>query len=66
MLRLKSRRRAVLVETFQELANLSAGALVLGQFVAQQPLPFWLILVGAAIWVALVGLALLFAGAEQW
>ena len=53
MLQLKARRRAVLVETFRELANLSAGALVLRQFVAQQPLSFLSILVGAATWVAL-------------
>ena len=37
MLRLKPRRRAVLVETLRELANLVAGALVLGRLVGNQP-----------------------------
>lgn len=64
MLRLKPRRRTVLVETFRELANLSAAALVLGQFVGQQPLSFWSILAGAGIWFVLVGAALIFAGEE--
>ena len=62
MLRLKPRRRAVLSETFRELANLAAGAMVLGQFVGQQPLSFGALLAGVAMWVTLVGLALLYAG----
>ena len=62
MLRLKARRRVVLVETFRELANLVAGALVLSQFIGQQALSLWLVLAGVAMWVLLLGLALLFAG----
>jgi hypothetical protein len=64
MLRLKTRQRAVLVETLRELANLAAGALVLGQFVGLQPLSVWVVLGGLASWVALVGAAILLSGEE--
>ena len=59
MLRLKPRRRAALGETLRELANLAAGALVLGQFVGEQRLSPRSVLAGIAVWLALVGLALL-------
>lgn len=61
MLRLKPRRRTVLVETLRELANLVAGALVLGRLVGNQPWSLWSIVAGVVAWVALFGLALLFA-----
>lgn len=61
MLRLKARRRVVLVETLRELANLVAGALVLSQFIGQQPLSLSLVLAGVTAWLSLLGLALLFA-----
>lgn len=61
MLRLKPRRRAVLVETLRELANLTAGALVLAQFVGQRPLSVGLALAGVASWVALVVMAVVLA-----
>jgi len=64
MLRLKTRQRAVLVETLRELANLSAGALVLGQFVGLQPLSVRVVLGGLASWLALVGAAILLSGEE--
>jgi hypothetical protein len=44
----------VLVETFRELANLVAGALVLSQFIGQQALSLWLVLAGVAMWVLLL------------
>ena len=59
MLRLKPRQRAALGETLRELANLAAGALVLGQFVGEQRLSTRSVLAGIAVWLALVGLALL-------
>lgn len=65
MLRLTSRRRTVLVETLRELANLSAGALVLGRFVSGQSMSLWLLLAGAGIWLLLVGMALLVAGEQD-
>jgi len=62
MLRLKPGRRAVLVETFRELANLAAGALVLGQFVGEQRLSALAVIGGIATWIALVGIAVWLAG----
>ena len=59
MLRLKPRQRAALGETLRELANLAAGALILGQFVGEQRLSTRSVLAGIAVWLALVGLALL-------
>lgn len=61
MLRLGSSRRAVLSETFRELANLSAGALVLGQMVGERPFSPGILLAGAVMWVTLVGLSLHYA-----
>jgi hypothetical protein len=61
MIRLKPRQRTALGETLRELANLVAGALVLGQFVGEQRLSIWSILVGIAAWVVLVGFVLLLA-----
>ena len=61
MLRLSPRRRTVLVETFRELANLAAAALVLGWFVSREPWSLWLFLGGIAAWLVLVGLAVALA-----
>jgi len=52
MLRLKPQRRAALGETLRELANLAAGALVLGQFVGEQRLSTGSILAGILLWLA--------------
>jgi hypothetical protein len=49
----------------RELANFVAGALVLGQVIAEQPRS-WLIVAGVAAWIALVGLALLLEGERRW
>jgi hypothetical protein len=62
MLEFGSSRRAVLSETFRELANLAGGAMVLGQFVSERPLSVGIVLVGVLAWLTLVGLALLYAG----
>jgi hypothetical protein len=62
MLRLKPHQRAALGETVRDLANLSAGALALGQFVGQQSPSWRLILAGALIWLVLVSLALALLG----
>ena len=65
MLRLKPQRRAVFVQALRELANLSAGALALAQFVGQQQrLSLGLFLAGVALWFTLVGIAMLFAENE--
>ena len=64
MLDLKPRRRQVLRETLRELANLFAGAMVVGQFVGDQPLSSWVLIGGVAMWAILVGLALVLAGGK--
>ena len=61
-LRLGSIRRAVLSETFRELGNLSAAALVLGRMVGERPFLPGILLVGALMLVTLVGLSLHYAG----
>jgi hypothetical protein len=50
----------------RELANLAAGALVLGQFVGEHPPSWLLILLGAAMWVALVAFGIVLLGDEEW
>ena len=62
MLRLSSRRRAVLSDTFRELANLFMGALVLGQFASGGRWSFAVFSAGIAVWFILVWVALFFAG----
>ena len=62
MLRFNPRQRAALSETFRELANLVAAALVIGQVVAEQPPSLWLILMGFGIWVGLVWFGVLLEG----
>lgn len=57
MLRLTARRRAVLVETLRELANLAVAALILGQLVGPRPVSRGLLATGAAVWIVLVALA---------
>ena len=48
MIRFDRRQRSALGETLRELANLAAGAFVLGQFVMSQPLSWGLMLMGIA------------------
>jgi hypothetical protein len=66
MLRLKPRQRVALSETVRDLANLVAGALVLSQFVGQEPLSWQLILAGIASWVVMVSIALVLVREKQW
>lgn len=66
MLRLKREQLAELSETLRDLANLVFGAFVLGQFLAQEPLSWWLLLVGLLSWVLLVSFALVLSGGRPW
>ena len=59
MLRLTKTRREALSDTLRELANLTAGAFILGQFVGREPPNWWLLTAGTALWSALVVIALL-------
>lgn len=43
------------------LANLTAGAFILGQFVGQQRPSVWMIATGFAIWLGLLGVVLVLA-----
>jgi hypothetical protein len=52
----------MLSQTFRELANLAAGAMVLGQFVGERQLSVGIVLVGVLAWFTLVALALFYAG----
>jgi hypothetical protein len=48
----------------RELANYAAAALVFGQFVAQQPLSWRVIVAGVTTWFAMVLIALGLTGEE--
>ena len=54
MLRWNPRQRAAISETLRELANLTAAALVLGQFVGTGRMSWLALAAGAAIWGGLV------------
>jgi hypothetical protein len=61
MVRLNQRQRSALGDTLRGLANLTAAALVLSQFVGQQQLSWRLLIVGVAAWATLmiIGVAFL-------
>ena len=61
MVRLSTRRRAVLVEKLPDIANVAVGALVFGQFLGDRPYSPALALYGVGIWSALMGFVLLLA-----
>jgi hypothetical protein len=52
------RQRSGLAGTLRELANYGVAALVFGQLVGDVTVSWWRFLAGAAIWLALVSLAL--------
>jgi hypothetical protein len=61
MLRLDKTQRKALGETLRQLANLVAGALVLGQFVGQRPFSSIQLMAGLVVWFVLVLVGLWFA-----
>jgi hypothetical protein len=61
MLRLDKTQRRAVSDTVRQLANLVAGALVLGQFVGQRPSSFILLMASVAVWFVLVCVGLWFA-----
>ncbi len=65
MVRLNPPQREALADTLRELANLAAAALVLGQFVGPQPLSLTTIVVGFAVWLALVAFSLVLTGEDR-
>jgi len=58
MLRLKSRQREALAETFRELANYGVAALVFGQFVGGSIVSWKVMLAGVVLWLVFVAFAL--------
>jgi len=65
MVRLKPRQRAVLLEKLPDVANLGIGALLFGQFVANQTFSAWSAIAGFAIWIGFMGISLWIAGDDQ-
>jgi len=62
MIRFTSRQRAGLAGTLRELANYGVAALVFGQFVGDLTVSWSRLLVGVAIWLGFVAVALLLEG----
>ena len=62
MLRLKRKQQETLSQAFRELANLAAGALVLGQFVGPSVPSPRILLAGFLVWIVLVFLAVRLSG----
>jgi hypothetical protein len=62
MVRLSGTQRAALSEILGELANLFAAALVLGQFLREEPLSWRGFAAGAVMWALLVSLAVRLRG----
>ena len=60
MLRLTREQRKILADKLPDLANLAAGALVFGQFLASD-FSIWVGLVGVITWGALMAWAIRFA-----
>ena len=61
MLRWNVGQRRVLVDKLPDAANLVVGALFVGQFLGGRPFSLTLALSGIAVWVVLMGFALVVA-----
>ncbi len=65
MLGWKRRQWAVLVHTLPDLANLAVAGLVFGQVLSDRPFSWWLVLVGAALWVTAVSITITIEGFDE-
>jgi len=65
MLRWKPKQRTVLVTVLPALANLGAGALILGQVFGQRPFSWMMFGVGIVQWIVLVSGAVIIAGVDD-
>lgn len=65
MLRFKVQQRSILMDKLPDLANLAVAGLVFGQFVGGGRFSIHIGFVGVVIWIAVIALALWFAGEEQ-
>jgi hypothetical protein len=65
MLRWISAQRAVLTDKLPDFANVAVAALVFGQAFSDAAFSAWLALLGVAIWLAFMTLAVLVAAKER-
>jgi hypothetical protein len=65
MVRLKKEQRALLAETLRDIANIAAGSMVLGQFLADTMFSTGVAFGGLTRWVVFVGCAMLLASDGQ-
>ena len=65
MVRLKKEQRALLAETLRDIANIAAGAMVFGQFLADTMFSTGVAFGGLTLWVVFVGCAILLASERQ-
>lgn len=65
MLVLTREQRELLAETVRDIANIAAGAMVFGQFLADEVFSPWLAVGGVGIWIGLVAYALTLARIEN-
>lgn len=61
MVRLRQRKRALVAETLRDIANIAAGAMVFGQFLADAMFSASVAFGGMALWFVFVGCAILLA-----
>jgi len=64
MVRLSRTQRTLLAETLRDIANLAAGAMVFGQFLADAMFSTGVALGGVAVWIVLVVTAVRYASEE--
>ena len=65
MVRLTTRRRAVLAEKFGDLANVAVAALVFGQALGQDTFSVGVALTGFGIWAAFMAATFVLAGGSE-
>jgi hypothetical protein len=65
MVRLKQSQRALLAETLRDVANIAAGAMVFGQFLADATFSTAVAFGGTGLWVVFVVCAILLASEAQ-
>ena len=65
MLRLTREQRTLLAETLRDIANIAAGAMIFGQFLADATFSTTIAFGGVGLWVLFVVCAVLLASEEQ-
>jgi hypothetical protein len=65
MVVLNRKQRGLLAETVRDLANVAVGAMLFGQFLADQTFSIWIATGGTCMWVGLVAFAMSLAREER-